>query len=47
MTPDDRGIDVEAFTEKAEAWLEENLARRSNESAVSNYAIFHDRSHDE
>ncbi|MDV6229835.1 acyl-CoA dehydrogenase family protein [Rhodococcus cercidiphylli] len=47
MTPNDRGIDVRVFTEKAEAWLEENLARRTNESTDSNYAIFHDRSHDE
>lgn len=47
MTPNDHAIDVRAFTEKAEAWLDENLSRRNGEQADPNYAIFHDRSHDE
>ncbi|OZD48246.1 acyl-CoA dehydrogenase [Rhodococcus sp. 06-1477-1B] len=41
-------IDVQAFAEKSEAWLAENLEPRTN-TAISdpNYAIFHNRSHDE
>ncbi|MEK8073087.1 acyl-CoA dehydrogenase family protein [Rhodococcoides navarretei] len=41
-------IDVQAFAEKSEAWLAENLEPRTN-TAMSdpNYAIFHNRSHDE
>ncbi|MGB3771951.1 MAG: acyl-CoA dehydrogenase family protein [Rhodococcus sp. (in: high G+C Gram-positive bacteria)] len=41
-------IDVQAFAEKSEAWLAENLERRArNTTSDSNYAIFHNRSHDE
>ena len=41
-------IDVEAFAEKSEAWLNENLKRRAEDSGPDlNYAIFHNRSHDE
>lgn len=41
-------IDVQAFAEKSEAWLDENSERRSEDSGPDlNYAIFHNRSHDE
>ena len=43
-------ISVEAFAEKSAAWLEENLERRTDDSTTApepNYAIFHNRTHDE
>ncbi|KQU07160.1 acyl-CoA dehydrogenase [Rhodococcus sp. Leaf7] len=41
-------IDVQAFAEKSAAWLEENLERRTGTTTSDpNYAIFHNRSHDE
>jgi alkylation response protein AidB-like acyl-CoA dehydrogenase len=41
-------IDVQAFAEKSEAWLAENLEPRTNTTMSDpNYAIFHNRSHDE
>ena len=43
-------ITVEAFAEKSAAWLEENLERRTDDSSTApepNYAIFHNRTHDE
>lgn len=46
----DRVIDVQAFAEKSTAWLDENLERRTGDAASvadPNYAIFHNRTHDE
>lgn len=49
-TSGDQAIDVQSFAEKSSAWLDENLERRSGDTASSadpNYAIFHNRTHDE
>ncbi|MCK0516160.1 acyl-CoA dehydrogenase family protein [Williamsia sp. DF01-3] len=43
-------IDVDAFSEKCVAWLDEHLDRRETGPAVAadpNYAIFHNHTHDE